>query len=358
MAIDVLENVRVGGIACCVPDHPVNIDEFEPVMGVKALEKFKNTTGIFQKFCCSADHVITAGDLCYAAAERLITELKLEKESIDALILVTQSSDYIQPATACLLQHRLGLSENCLAYDINLGCSGYVYGLHTAAAYLQSGHLKRVLLLAGEANVHAAPVKNMLFGEAGSATLLEYDETCEKTGFLLKTMGEGFRHMVYQYGGYRHGIGPQLEGTVPGRGCFIGMMDGAEVFNFSVRAVPRLCKDYFADFDCKAEEFDLFIFHQANLIILQQIAKRLKLPPEKCPVSLDIYGNTSSASIPLGICDYFNRINTAAKDTGPKKILVCGYGIGLSLGVTSLLVEGKVCLPVIKTDQSYEDGIL
>ncbi len=357
MATDVLKNVRIGGIACCVPDHIVEIDSLESKLGSKQIKKFKETTGVDKKYCCSENHIITAGDLCYAAAERLLIELDINRETIDALIFVTQSADYIQPSTACVLQYRLGLSEDCLAYDINLGCSGYVYGLHVAAAYLQSGVLKRVLLLAGEANAHVAPIPNMLFGDAGSATLLEYKKGNEDMEFLLRTQGQGFRHLLIKYGGYRHGIGPHVEGALPGRDCFVGAMDGAEVFNFSIRETPRLVKDFFSSFHYSAEDFDLFVFHQANLIILEQIIKRLKLPREKCPISLNCYGNTSSASIPVGICDYFNRLNKEAKKKGTQNIMVCGYGIGLSLAVASIQIDGNLCLPITTTNQSYEDGI-
>ena len=150
MARSKIKNVRISGITCCVPENIFVIDDFRDELGEKGLAKFKKTTGIKQKHCCTKEHVITTGDLCFAAAEKLIGELQIDRETIDAVILVTQTPDYgIMPATACVLQHRLRLSENCMAYDINLGCSGYAYGIHTAGAYLQSGYLKRVLLLVG-----------------------------------------------------------------------------------------------------------------------------------------------------------------------------------------------------------------
>lgn len=357
MALDRLKHVRVSGIACCVPQNIVDINEFEKEKGTKATESFKKTTGMFQKHCCHKDHIITAGDLCYHAAEKLIEELSVDKDSIDAVIFITQSADYPYPATACVLQYRLGLSQECLAYDINLGCSGYVYGLHVAAAYLQSGHLKRVLLLTGEANAHRQPVSAMLFGEAGSATLLEYDESQPEMNFLLRTKGSGFRELIIPYGGMRHPdylfFAELVKDNKPPR----NFMDGAEVFNFSTREVPKLFKDFFVACDCTEEDFDAFVLHQANLIILKQIMKKLKLPKEKCPISLDCYGNTSSASVPLGICDYFNRINPEAKEGGPKHIAVCGYGVGLSLGVASLHIDGNCCFPVITTNEAFEDGV-
>lgn len=359
MARDKLKQIRVSGIACCVPENSIDINEFGDALEEKGLEKFKKTTGIYKKHCCKTSHIITAGDLCYTAAERLLKELDVEKSTIDAVIFVSQSADYLMPATACVLQYRLGLSQECLAYDINLGCSGYIYGLHTAGALLQSGNLKKVLFLAGEAAAHTDPVVNMLFGEAGSATLLEYDETGQDMNFLLRTQGKGFRYILAPYGSAtRHDMDLYAQAVCQGERPDKSIMDGAEVFNFSIREVPTLIRDYMDCFDAKPESFDVFALHQANQMILQQIVKRLKLPKEKCPISLDIYGNTSSASVPLTICDYFNRKKPEEKDSRARTILTCGYGVGLSLGVTAFSIPGERCFPVLTTNEAFEDGIL
>ncbi len=358
MAIDRLHHIKIRGIASCVPERIIKIDRFRTDFGDELVDKFKTTTGIEQKHSCSIEHIITAGDLCYTAAEKLLSELSVEKESIDALLFVTQSPDYPQPATACLLQSRLGLSQECLAYDINLGCSGYLYGLHIAASYLQSGYLKKVLLLTGEANVHDKwrEKGTWLFGEAGTATLLEYDETTGSISFLLRTQGNGFRHLIIPFGGYRHGIDlNHLHINDARKGYFLGEMDNVEVFNFSIRQVPILLHDFFTNFEFTSDDFDLYFFHQANKMILNQIRKKLKLPKEKVPISIDRYGNTSSASIPLGICDYFNQPDFPKNKS--KHIIACGYGIGLSLAVAEFWLDGTNCLPVITTNETFEDGI-
>ena len=272
MATDRLKGIRIGGIACCVPPDVVKTDDFKASLGERAVEKFKKTTGIYQRQCCKREPIITAGDLCCGAAERLLTEKQIDRSSIDGLIFITQSPDYRTPATACGLQHRLGLSRECLAYDINLGCSGYPYGLPVAGAYLQSGFLKRVLLLTGDTGTLSDPIESMLFGDAGSATLLEYDPEQPDMAFLLRTQGEGFRYLISPYGQIRHLIDPlaaEQETTY-----VRSMMDGAEIFNFSIREVPELIKDYMESFSYRREDFDLFAFHQANRMILQQIIKR------------------------------------------------------------------------------------
>lgn len=358
MALDRLKHVRISGIACCVPENVVEIDSFREEKGNKAIESFKKTTGIEQKHCCNKNSIIATSDLCYAAAEKLMDELSVDRGGIDALIFVTQSADYSHPATACVLQYRLGLSQECLAYDINLGCSGYVYGLHVAGAYLQSGQLKKVLLLTGDVDKYMETgSSNLLFGEAGSATLIEYDDSQPDMNFLLRTDGEGFRHLVAPYGGARHPdnlfYADLLKGKMPQR----SMMNGAEIFSFSTREVPKMIASYLEVCDCRVEDFDMFAFHQANLIILERIIKKLRLPKDKCPISLDIYGNTNGASIPLTICDHFNRLAPQDKNGQLKRIMACGYGIGLSWGVTSFLIAGEHCFPIITTDEAFEDGI-
>ena len=225
-----------------------------------------------------------------------------------------------------------------------------------AGAYLQSGFFKRVLLLAGETSTHSDPIESMLFGDAGSATLLEYDPEQPDMAFLLRTQGEGFRHLMSPYGQMRHMRAPQEDGE--NNGYIRGVMDGAEIFNFSIREVPALVNDYMEAFSYKREDFHLFAFHQANRMILQQVIKRSELPKEKCPISIDLYGNTSSASIPLTICDYLNRLNPLAKTAEMKRIAVCGYGIGLSWGITSFFVSGEDCLPITVIHETYEDGIV
>ena len=360
MAKDRLKSVKIGGIACCVPEATVETDSFYPQMGKEEVEKFKKTTGIRRRHIGYASPAVTASDLCCAAAEQLLNEKHIERDSIDAVLFVTQSADYATPSTACLLQARLGLSQECLAFDINLGCSGYVVALHTAAAYLQSGYLKRVLLLAGEATSHNARYdeKRMLFGEAGSATLLEYEEDAEDMLFMLRTIGEGFRHIITPYGGFRHGFSSEkLQKNEDGVEFFPVRLDNLEVFDFSTRQVPRLFKDFYEAFELTNENFDLFFLHQANQIILKQICKKMKWKSEICPLSLDEYGNTNSASVPLTICDYFNRLNPEAKKEGVKRAAVCGYGVGLSLAAGSVRIDGADCLPVITTDEAFEDGI-
>jgi len=361
MAHGVLKNCKISGIACAVPPFIKKAEEYKHVIGKDAVAKFIETVGMKQGHVC--DGRIMTSDLCFAAAEKLIAELAIDKNKIDALILVTQTPDYIAPSTACVLQYRLGLTQDCMAYDINLACSGYVYGLVNAMSYLQTGGIKRVLLLAGDVvSYHCSPTDRglmILSCDAGTATLIEYDENASDSCFMLGTIGSGYKSLIVPYGGYKHRFGDQKRterepGTI--RSDYDGYMDGAEVFKFSIMEVPKLFKKFFELFHYTGESFDMVFLHQANLFIMKNIIKRLKMPYDKMALSIDRYGNTGAATIPLTICDYYNNTGKMAVKES-QHVILSGYGIGLSLGVVSLSINPDVCLPIFETDLTYDDDI-
>ncbi|MFA5531197.1 MAG: ketoacyl-ACP synthase III [Thiohalomonadaceae bacterium] len=363
MAIYDLGNVMISGIACAVPETVVKAEQYYEVLGEDVVDKFVKTVGVKQRHL-GGDSMVTTADLCYDAAEKLIKDLQINREEIIALILVTQTPDYIIPATACVLQYRLGLSEECLAYDVNLGCSGYVYGLYLAATHIKPDTKGKVLLLAGDAKPSRKDSidrsQAMLFGDAGTATILEYTEKGSGMKCLLKTQGHGFKSLIKPCGGNRH-PGGNMERTLRDDGTirndFETYMDGTAIFNFSISEVPKLFNEFNKIFNLSPEDFDFIAFHQANLFMLNYIAKKLKLPKEKMPISLDIYGNTSSASIPITICDYFNRNNQECDDKY-YNVMGCGFGVGLSLGITTFQVHNKTCFPIITTNDSFEDELI
>lgn len=345
MAYDIINNIKISGISCCVPNNKVDTHDYHEKMSEEEIIKFINSTGIKQTYK-SKNRNMTTSDMCFEAAENLFKELNIDRKSIDALIFITQSSDYICPATACVLQYRLDLSNECIAYDINLGCSGYIYGLHLAATYLRSNTIKRVLLLCGETQFGIAPddiSSDMLFGEAGTATLLEKSDKSDMK-FLLRTIGEGFRHIIRPDGGCRRRTGDNIYMN----------MSGTDVFTFTIKEVPKLFKDFYSEFNISNDDFDLCVLHQANKMIIDNIVRKIKMPSDKVPISLDLYGNPSSASIPITICDYIER-NCIKNDS--INIIASGYGIGLSLGVSSFCIDSKVCLPVIKSDNVWDDDL-
>ncbi len=360
MASDVIRNVSIKGIAAAVPTKVKRAQEYEDIIGKDGVKKFIDTVGIRERHI--GDGKIMTSDLCLAAAEDLLARTGTDKNEIEGLLVVTQTGDYIAPATACVLQNRLGLSEHCMAYDIPMGCSGYLYGLYNAASHIQNGHIKKVLLLVGDCLSYMASPKDrgqmMLSGDAGTATLLEYDKDGTDMKFLFKTIGAGYKNLIVPYGGYKHKFGSREQrkredGII--RSDYDTFMDGSEVFKFSISEVPKLFREFYKTHEYNIEECDYVVLHQANLFIMKNIARRLKISFEKVPVSLDRYGNTSSATIPLTLCDLFGSREAKKRDNN--KIFISGFGVGLSLGAAALELDPRVCLPIIESDCCYEDHI-
>jgi 3-oxoacyl-[acyl-carrier-protein] synthase-3 len=280
---------------------------------------------------------VCSSDLCFAATEPLLRELNWERDSIEALVFVSQSFDYLMPATACILQSRLGLSKACAAFDVALACSGYVYGLWIAAGLIANG-CRRVLLLAGEVPSRmVSPTDRTtapLFGDAGSATALEADG--ESTmHFELGSDGSGHQHLIVPAGpaSGRLPRSPQtMARTERAGGNFRSdedlYMNGAEIFAFSLREVPPLIEKVLGRSQWSSEDVDHFVFHQANKFMLVHLAKRMGIPEEKLPLVLESYGNTSSASIPLAVTHCLRQ----ELEQGRRKLVLAGFGSGLSWG--------------------------
>ena len=321
MATARIDGFRVAGISTCVParrlDNLANEEGFDPGEARKVV----SMAGVRHR------HVVapgtTSADLCFEAAERLLDGLGWDRASVDALIMVTQTPDYALPSTSCLLQHRLGLSDACLAFDIGLGCSGYPYGLYVAASLLKAGGQKRVLLLHGETpsrfvapEDHAA---TMLFGDAGSATALELCADAEAASFVLHTDGAGAEGLIIHGGGFRD------RAPADPREMYL-RMDGAEIFNFTLQRVPALVRDTLALARLEAADIDHFVMHQANRFVMKHLAKKCGMPPERVPFTIEDTANCVGPSIPVTI----TRAVPAADH--PQRLMLLGFGVGLSWG--------------------------
>ena len=355
MAFLYSNGIGVAGIACAVPDNEVTVDSFIPVFGEEIPMKFTAGTGIKAMYKALPDQ--TAGDLVYAAAENLLSHIDVDREKIGALILVTQSPDYRRPATACVLQHRLGLSMDCAAMDIGLGCSGFVYGLQTAMSMMEKSDMEYCLLLMGEtASKLVHPLDKsivMMYGDAGAAILLERRPDA-KSVTLLRSDGGRFKTIILPAGGFRD-MNPSHDRFMCNDGIERSLydiyMEGTSVFSFSISDVPRAIQDYLDKTETTGQDYDLFLFHQANQFIIKQLSKKLKLPKEKVPISFDRYGNTGGISIPLTLC-----ANYGDKDIGVQKVFMAGFGIGLSWGVTSADIDTAKVFPIVKTKDWYVEG--
>lgn len=328
-------NVNIKGIVCAVPKNIVKNEDFEKYFPKGDIDKITEMTGVRARRV--ADSGICTSDLCVAAAAKLMEELNWPADTIDGIIFISQTPDYRLPATSCVIQDKLGLSTECMAFDVNLGCSGYVYGLWMAANFIATGALKRVLLLVGDTPSKAVAPNDrstvMLFGDAASATALEMDETSSTVSFILRTDGKGSNNLIIPAGGYRNPVTQenlirevQPDGNT--RSLNDLYMDGGEIFNFTIKRVPPLVKDLLSVNNLNAKNVDYFIFHQANEFILKHLAKKLKLSQEQTPINIDRYGNTSSASIPLTITSELQNILSCSK----KKLAMIGFGVGYSWG--------------------------
>lgn len=336
------ENVGIKAIAACVPSKTEYNKDLGYLIPEEEIEKTINSIGIKERRI--ADKEVCSSDLCCKAAEKLIADNEIDKASIDALIFVSQTSDYHQPATACILQNKLGLNKSTLCFDVNLACSGYVYGLSIAYSFATQMGCNRVLLLVGETMSKITSdydkESKPLFGDAGTATLIEKGEY-GNTIFSLNTDGSGSDVMIIPSGGFRNPSSKEaFEESVDKNGNkrndYQFRMDGMDVFNFGMREEPKDIKHLLSLAELTMDEIDLLIYHQANKFMTDFFTKRLKFSTDKTPYSLDRFGNTSSASIPLTIVSELK-----SKYPEREKVILSGFGAGLSWG--SVLLNLKKC---------------
>ena len=349
--ISEISGIRVAGIAAAVSQKWQAVsdltDESEAM-----IQKFISKTGVRGRYSASVNQ--TTADFCYAAAEALLRHKDVPRDQIGVLVYVTQSPDYRMPATGYVLQHRLALSKDCMVFDVNLGCSGYVYGLSILSSLMQNGNCRYGLLLAGDTAARefsqrkkekTGHTAGLLFGDAGSATLLEKCGEESVMTFILNADGGGYRCIIAPYAGWRNPDGPGGKGHV-------SQMDEIGVFNFATEEAPAQIHEYMERCGTTPESYDCMVLHQANLMIMKRVAKKSGFSAEKNLISMDRFGNTSSASIPLTLVDAYGEKG------GDEYIraLCCGFGVGLSWGTTCVSVRSEDIIPLVHTDEYYSDG--
>ena len=335
MALSTLHNVRFSGMASCVPHRILDNVRDCPPSQRSERERLVRNIGIHTRRICPEWQ--TFSDLALVAAEKLLDELKWQREEIDALIVVTQSPDYLIPATAIILQDRLGLPQTTIAFDVNLGCSGYPFGLHLLGSMISAGGVKKALLLVGD---KSANVKDPLFSDAGTATALEFDASARPMYFDLNSDGSGHKAIIKMVGGHREPFAPhhdcpirEDDGTLTWPSDLI--LDGPAVLSFSTQRVPPAVQRLLEYAQVDKEQVDYFVFHQANRMINETIRKKLGLATEKVPTTLPDFGNTSGASLPITMTARLHEQLSNSKN----KLLLGGFGIGLSWGTVILDIE-------------------
>jgi len=344
MALFEISDIRVAGISACVPGKVLYNRDYGWIKESER-ELLIKTIGVEKRHVALAGQ--TTSDLCYQAATELLQKLNWDPSDINLLIFVSQSRDYVIPSTSTILQDRLKLPKTSMALDINLGCSGYVYGLSVITSMIKAAGISKSLLLVGDLSNVTSSYRDKstypLFGDAGTATALEYKPGAPPMKFNLQTDGSGYDAIIIRDGGVRN-LASKESFVVKkyGEGIYRNRLqielNGIEVFNFSLREVVPNIKTTLKHFSHELDDFDYLVFHQANKLINETLRKMLKVDPAKVPYSLKEYGNTSCASIPLTLVSQLKE----ALEAKSQKLLLSAFGIGLSWGTVLMETDGII----------------
>ncbi len=342
MASFSFNNVSVKGISTVIPTKELSLlDDKNLYNGdEKKINRVINSSGFLKRRI--VDDNTTTADLCEQAANTLLDDLKVDRSSIDAILFISYTPDYLMPATSYVLHKKLGLSENCICADIPQACSGFLFGLYQASMMINSG-CKKILLLVGDTfskfsdmfKDNTAPV----FGDAGTATFIEYDSSVGTSFFNINSSGENYDALICNNGGFRNIV--KKDDFYPAGGyIYKSKMDGGRIFDFTMNNITPNIFALLEYSGKKIEDFDYFIFHQANKFILQNLARQLGIDVEKMPMdTLSKYGNQCGASIPCVISDNLK----SEVSSGKHQVLMAGFGVGLSWISAILNLDNIYC---------------
>lgn len=348
MATFKIKNVRIAGVSACVPDKKIENKDSKLFDSEEEKKRYIETVGVETRHV--TDEKTCSSDLCFAAAEKLFDDLGWNKEEVDCLVFVTQTPDFKYPATACILQNRLGLPMSCLSFDVSMSCPGWIYGLSVVSSLLSAGKLRKAILLTGEtvSKLRSPYDKvNLITGDAGTATALEFCESTHDLYFDINTKGDDYKAVWIRDGGYRN---PFNEHSLEYEQCEDGVirngiqtyMDGASIFGFAIKRAPESIKRLMETFAITDDNVNYYLLHQANKVINDKIIKKLKFSVNKFPSNIREYGNTSSTAIPLMmVCQLGN-------DLRGKVSIACGFGGGLAYASTCFTTdESIVCSELV-----------
>ena len=357
MLRNIIEGASIRGIVAACPTEEFNNLEYADSFGEKYVKKNIRMTGVESYRVCRNEQ--TASDLCFIAAEKLLADLDWDRDEIGALVFVTQFPDYQAPSTAFVLQHRLGVGTSCVAFDVNLGCSGYVVGLQIVASLLKGSNMTKGLLLCGDTGSKNINKNNrataLLFGDAGSATAIELDGS-SRFDCAQMSKGDGYKAIYAPKSSYRFfGNNPDWKRCIDPDAGYVGLadsvMDGDEVFQFTITDVASLFTDYFRAAKTTPVDYDYFVFHQAQKFILDNLGVFCDIPGEKILSSLKSFGNTSVASIPLTLCLHRREL----QNNPIINVFMSGFGIGLSYGVVTTSIDTSSIGEIVFSDDYYEE---
>ncbi len=358
-----LRGFKITGIATALPASVSELRTLDEVYGQEEVERIIASTGIER--VRTVPPGVCASDLCQAAAEKLLDELAPDRSTVDGVLFLSQTPDWPLPSTACALQDRLGLNRETVAMDIMYGCSAYIYGLFQAGLLVQSGVCQKVLVCAGDAisrlvNPRDKAVR-MVFGDAGSATLIEKDECNPAWPFILRTDGGGGRHLIVPAGGGRQPCSRETaQETEKESGNWRApeniYMNGMEILNFSLREVPPIVRETAEMQGWTDGELDqgAVILHQANRFMVDYLRRKMRLGIDTVPIAVAETGNTGPASIPLTLSLSKDRLRQQQRLA---KTLMCGFGAGLSWGATAGDLSATMIFPPVETGKVTVHGL-
>lgn len=333
MAFLTFEGVGITALAAAVPKRVIKNYGYTEFFPADQVKEVVDKVGIYERRF--ADEKTCSSDLCFAAAEKLITDNGIDRSEIDLLVFISQTPDFRMPATSVILQERLGLPQSTIAFDINLGCSAFLYGMSVVYSMMGKSGLRKALILDGETRSKVYSPKDrrtaFLFGDGGVAALVERSEKFGKSYFSLNSDGSRADLIKINGGGYRNPSSAETlrERVVDEYGNIRndeqGYMDGGDVFNFVIREIPRDIKQTLAYAGADKDALDFYVFHQANNFINSYLAKKLKLNTEKIPSCVEKFGNTSSVSVPLTIVSELRE-----RMGGQKNLLLSAFGVGMT----------------------------
>ena len=371
MAFLKFKGIGISAIAGAVPKHVIKNLEYTEFFPEEQVKEVVAKVGVYERRF--ADAATCSSDLCFAAAQKLLIDNDIDRSEIDLLVFISQTQDYRMPATACTLQHRLGLNNSCIAFDVNLGCSAFIYGMSVVYSMMQTGAIRKALILDGETRSKVYGPRDrrsaFIFGDGGVAALVERSERFGETTLSLNTDGSRADLIMIKAGGYRHMSTPETlkERVIDQYGNMRseeqGYMKGGDVFNFVIREIPRDIKRTIAEAGITTNDIDFFCFHQANNFINSYIAKKMKLDMDKIPHTIEKFGNTSSVSVPLTIVSELK-----GKMEGQKRLMMSAFGVGMTwaTGVVSFcdtrisdVVEvenGQPCDEYLRRDYTPIEG--
>jgi len=330
-------NAKISKVEYVLPEKILTNEELSKRFPEWTADAIEDKLGIVKRHV--VDENETAKDLALKVGQKILSEE--DKETIDFLILCTQSPDYYLPTTACILQHELGLHDNIGAFDFNLGCSGYVYGLGLCKGLIEANIAKKILFITSETysrHINRQDKSNLtLFGDAAAATIIECSETNQIMDFAFGTDGKGAANLIIPNGGQRNKFDANAE-EIEDKGSIRTnndlYMNGPEIFYFTLQRIPALVKNILDKHNLAMDDIDHFIFHQANKYMLEYLKNKVKIPDEKFCINMKNVGNTVSSTIPIALKDCIDNKTIKCGDL----VLLAGFGVGYSWGGTVIKI--------------------